>query len=208
MYTWRKKSTTAAAEARPPAADTPAPFATTRDALYAFGTDGYFACPIRRMANAVAARGGPAYRYLFSPTLSNPTRLILPDAPTWAQQLFNRWLGSFHGSNEILFWNTSDLVDPANVALGRRLVQHWASFVKTGAPLAPWPAVGGGAAEDGATHERFYRFGSEGDAAHAGWHQAQCAALAPLDFVWNPPTLSGGPYRDESPPDASASLGA
>jgi len=80
------------------------------------------------------------------------------------------------------------------------MVEQWASFVKTGTPLAGWPEVGGrggGAVEaevDEEAKEPFWEFQSQGDRKGEGWQSAQCETLAPLHFVWNPPTLSGGPY--------------
>ena len=165
-----------------------------RRALYDLGTDGYFACPTRRMTRAVAARGGRAFRYVFAPKLADPAALLLPGLSPRLQGLLNRWVGVFHGSNEMLFWNTSAAISPPNQALGARLVRHWASFVRTGAPLAGWPEVGA------AAEERYYEFrtGDDADVARRAWHTEQCTVLAPLDFVWNPATLSGVPFVPEA----------
>ena len=54
-----------------------------RSMLYAFGTDGYFACPSNRIARAMGDR---AYRYLFSATLSS--NAALTQALGWERRPF------------------------------------------------------------------------------------------------------------------------
>ena len=155
----------------------------------------YFACPTRRVVHAAAARGAKAYRYLWTAEFADLTAAL--GLPAWSKPLVDLyirpWLGSFHGSNEILFWavaNDTRSFTPAEHALGRRLVSYWCSFAKGGAPSATWPASTGGAADQ----EPLMVLGAGQDSLAHGWHAQKCDLLDSLGrFVWDPPTYSGKP---------------
>lgn len=196
---------------------------SARAALFDLGTDGYFACPTRRLIDGVAkaSGGSAAFRYVFSSRLSHPAArmLFLSPLPRWLswvlQPLVDKyvlpWLGSFHGLNEIYLFATprTHNLTRKEWALSRRLVEHWSSFVATGAPLPAWkpwgdaaPTVGPPAnganisAADspvGPAPERYYQLDRDGDHAGERFDTGACAVLTNLRFVWNPLTISGGP---------------
>ena len=79
-----------------------------RRALYDLGTDGYFACPTRRVALAAQASSpGQVYRYVFGAALSLKT--FVPGLTGWLLSLLKPmldafvrpWLGAYHGANEV-----------------------------------------------------------------------------------------------------------
>ena len=60
-----------------------------RRALFDLSTDGYFACPSRRVARAVAARlPGRAFRYVFSADLSDGA--FAPGLSGWLRRFLDR----------------------------------------------------------------------------------------------------------------------
>ena len=66
---------------------TPARFGppAVRHALYELGTDGYYACPTRRIASAVASRlPGSVFRYVFAAAIVDIDTRRMPD---WARTL-------------------------------------------------------------------------------------------------------------------------
>jgi len=177
----------------------PDKFSSPREALYELGTDGYFACPTRRVANALAShKPEQVYHYIYTAVLTNAFDVLGESIP-WLLKPFLRpvfdalvspWLGSFHGSNMFVFWGLSDNHIPLTSeerGLGARMVQHWASFLHTGAPLSSWRPTGGPG------QEHHYEFGLTGDHPGDGWHVDKCNFLEEFRFVWNPLTLSGGP---------------
>jgi len=102
------------------------------------------------------------------------------------------WLGAYHGANEVVFWHADDRaarLSPDERALGRRMVEHWVSFVKSGAPLPSWPGMGD-------RDEPFLELRLEGDRPGRGWHADECTLLEQFRFVWNPLTLSHRPFLE------------
>jgi hypothetical protein len=116
-----------------------------------------------------------------------------------------QWLGAFHGANEELFWRSTPQQTATEMSLGDRMVAHWTSFVRTGAPLATWPAAvpnpsvevpdpsdevpdPSAAAQDARrATDRYLLLSKHGDAAGAGWHSERCDALDRLRVIWDPP---------------------
>mmetsp|Transcript_46438 Transcript_46438/g.153930 ORF Transcript_46438/g.153930 Transcript_46438/m.153930 type:complete len:274 (+) Transcript_46438:145-966(+) len=166
-----------------------------RRALFDLSTDGYFACPSRRVARVAAARlPGRAFRYVFSADLSDGA--FAPGLSGWLRRFLDRevrpWLGAYHGANEVVFWHADDRaarLSPDERALGRRMVEHWVSFVKSGAPLPSWPGMGD-------RDEPFLELRLEGDRPGRGWHADECTLLEQFRFVWNPLTLSHRPFLE------------
>lgn len=102
------------------------------------------------------------------------------------------WLGAYHGANEVVFWHADDRaarLSPDERALGRRMVEHWVSFVKSGAPLPSWPGMGD-------SDEPFLELRLEADRPGRGWHADECTLLEQFRFVWNPLTLSHRPFLE------------
>ena len=187
----------------------PSRFKTVRAALYSLGTDGYYYCPTRHVVRAVAAAHRaaprrvadepPVFEYIFAAKASPAdTPFLLEGWPTWLVDVLKPllkvflfpWLGSFHGYNTYMLWADDaglKMLRPQERQLSRRLVAHWSSFVKTGRALPSWPSAAGARAGE------WYEFNVNGDSAQPDYHRDECAVLDQLRFVWNPPTLSGGP---------------
>ena len=81
--------------------------------------------------------------------------------------------------------------------LASRLVANWVSFIKEGRPLAPWTpweySEDRGDVSSGGNGESYYVLNVTGDTSRVAYRYQSCALLRHLDFVWNPPTLSGAP---------------
>ena len=179
-----------------------------RRALYDLATDGYFACPTRRILRAVARMnstgrsgggeggggggdgGGPgAFRYVFNGSFASPAATF--GLPRWLWNVtdayFAPWLGAFHGVDE-LFWSAA--IDPsgpmaqrfsvAEAALARRVRDQWRHFAIHGRPLGSWPAYN-------TTKEAHRVFDTSGDHVGERWRAARCDFLERFRFVWNPP---------------------
>ncbi|KAK3272267.1 hypothetical protein CYMTET_19426 [Cymbomonas tetramitiformis] len=158
---------------------------SAQQALYDLSTDGYFTCPTRRILRA--AREVGAFQYVFMPSLSQPAAAF--GLPSWLNpvvEVLAPWLGSFHGANEVLFWNanaTASALSPAERALGTRMNDLWSQFVHG---RDPWPSSGGGS-------NPFLALNDGQDRVGESWHAKQCALLEQFRFFWNPPTLTGLP---------------
>ena len=175
-----------------------------RRALYDLATDGYFACPTRRILRAVARAtaatatsgrsggggGAPsAFRYIFNGSFATPAATF--GLPRWLWNVTDAylapWLGAFHGVDE-LYWSAA--VEPssplaqrftvAEAALGRRVLDQWRHFSVHGQPLPSWPAY------DAAT-EAHRVFDTSGDRVGERWRARRCDFLERFRFVWNPP---------------------
>ena len=156
-----------------------------RHALYELGTDGYYACPTRRIASAVASRlPGSVFRYVFAAAIVDIDTRRMPD---WArtllfplrERLVDPLLGAYHGSDSELLWSDPyTLLDAEESALRRRMLLHWLSFVKTGRPMESWPAFG--------STESFIKLDTSGDRVGEHWHRASCEILQRFRFVWDP----------------------
>lgn len=165
-----------------------------RKALYALTTDGYYACPIRRMLNASARSGAPTYGYVFNASISDVAAALgLPESlRPLLQKYVAPWLGAYHGANELLFWSHDDPtvhLAPGERALGSRMRDSWAAFARSALAesrgtgnVSAWPqwnASSGG---------QYRLLDVPRDRLVHGWHQEQCDFLGRFRFIWNPPT--------------------
>jgi para-nitrobenzyl esterase len=110
--------------------------ASPADLFHAIETDRVFRVPALRLAEALGARGAPAYVYEFA--FSGAWR----QGPT----------GAFHGLEQPFVFGTrrvhalGPLIEdgPDAKALSRRMREAWASFTRSGNPrsplVGPWPA--------------------------------------------------------------------
>jgi para-nitrobenzyl esterase len=94
--------------------------------------DGYFVCPARRVARAIAASGTPVYRYNFAYA---PTGVPVSS------------MGAFHGSELMFVFGRSVpfvALDTSEQPLSNLMMGYWGSMATTGAPNGgsafPWPA--------------------------------------------------------------------
>jgi len=169
----------------------PTAFGGYKQALFALGTEGYFACPTRRVVHGVAAHSPHTYQYTFTAVLHDPLATVLGAfytsfIPKAVHERLNKLLGAFHGSNEMVFWGQADAsLSAPEHALGRRMVSHWVNFVKTASPLPVWPSSSAG--------DEQLVFELQGDVVRPSTLAVRCALLQRLKFVWDPLTLSGMP---------------
>lgn len=102
--------------------------ATANDTLVDLMNDGWFVCPARALARAVAARGGQAYLYSFD------------IAPAVHTQEIDYVFGFEDARISHIFKGASV---PPHAALTRAIQDYWLSFARTGAPSAQglpvWP---------------------------------------------------------------------
>ena len=122
-------------------------------------TDAHFYCDTRHVLNGVAHASAPTFEYRLQRT------------PSWLG--LDPCMGVPHASDLFfLFGNFDKLLTPEEVALGRRMRQHWAAFAHTHAPAAGWPAYG--------SERRYLALNLVDDAPGAQWKRAQCDVLDAL----------------------------
>jgi para-nitrobenzyl esterase len=113
-----------------------ASYADSFDAASAMLTDGWFVCPTRRAARAIAASGTPIFRYDFTYVFPECT----PDLGAFATSEMPFVLGnpfSVGDCNVVSF-------DPSEVALSQTIMGYWGTMASTGNPNGggrlSWPA--------------------------------------------------------------------
>eukprot|EP00427_Karlodinium_veneficum_P031167 CAMPEP_0169186900 /NCGR_PEP_ID=MMETSP1016-20121227/2625_1 /TAXON_ID=342587 /ORGANISM="Karlodinium micrum, Strain CCMP2283" /LENGTH=183 /DNA_ID=CAMNT_0009262799 /DNA_START=1 /DNA_END=552 /DNA_ORIENTATION=+ len=158
-----------------------------RLALYALGTDGYFECPSRRVLQALLQGQQRLYHYIYAAQPANVASAL--GLPAWLDFIFKsipplKWLGAFHGSNEVLFWGAEDpssgLTDEER-RLGLYMVNSWVKFIHG---QEPWGSYG---------EKEHYRLLSLQDDQFGGygWHSDRCNILEQFRFIWNPLESTG-----------------
>lgn len=165
----------------------PAKFGGIQLALYALGSDGYFECPTRRIMRAFTQKNQSVFHYIFAAAPSSPA--VALGLPKWLDWFVRnvpplKWLGAFHGSNEILFWAAEDPtqeVTPQERSLGVRMVTAWTDFVHG---RQPWEPYG--------SQEHYKMLDYPSDSAGSGWHATECDVMQDFRFIWNPITKSLG----------------
>lgn len=108
-------------------------YPTDLDIVGAIITDVTFQCPAAQIANLTAARGLPAYRYIYNASFANT-------------QPHGFFAGAWHSSEipeVFLTYNRTDAT-AQQVALSHYMNTAWANFAKnpTANPASNWPAVG------------------------------------------------------------------
>jgi len=102
-------------------------------AYSAAATDGVFACPTDRMADALS-EAEPVYSYVFDdPGVPTPEPLRAAPFPVGAgHSLELRYLFDVGGAPPL---------DPAQQQLSDQMIDYWSRFVATGSPGSDWPAL-------------------------------------------------------------------
>jgi para-nitrobenzyl esterase len=158
-------------------------YGSTQLALYALGSDGYFECPTQRVLESFAASEN-VFHYIFAHAPAHPT-YVLGMAPWLARILlwpfppkWYRWLGSFHGSNEELFWywdQESAQLTSDERKLGRRMQDVWTGFAHG---LSPWEPYG--------LSKSYMTLDTDGETLGKEWHSEGCRIIENNRFVWKP----------------------
>jgi para-nitrobenzyl esterase len=106
-------------------------FTSPNDALNAVATDGFFTCPARRLARAVAGGGSRAFLYVFAHAPEKPAQMNL---------------GSYHSAELPYVFGIDTglaITQTDEKPLVSRVQGYWTSFARTGDPNgggAPsWP---------------------------------------------------------------------
>jgi len=177
------------------------------EALFTLAQDGYFTCPTRRVANAMAALGSPVYQYQFSlqirqtfrEALTNITESIGLPTPVALQQVLDKYFdrepftkfGAIHGFNEVLFWNVDKPDHHFNATeqqFGHVLHDMWAAF-----------ASGHGPWQEYAMGENYIDLDAISNPLLQHLHSSECDLLSDFTFSWNPLTPNGQPFFDSIP---------